>query len=102
MRVPLLIGCAATVLGGIAFAAHVEARHQLQADANVVRYAYRPMSAQQSAVHGSFVVQARRQAFLGEMPPNEACDHQVSDGTTSRDERWTACMSRFTGRQVAR
>ena len=102
MRVALLIGCAATVLGGIAFAAHVEARQQLQADANVVRYAYRSTSAQQNSVHGSFMVQARRQAFLGEMSPNEACEQQVSDGTTSRDERWTACMSRFTGRQVAR
>jgi|tagenome__1003787_1003787.scaffolds.fasta_scaffold20823168_2 hypothetical protein len=102
MRVALLIGCAATVLGGIAFAAHFEARQQFQTDPNVVRYAYRPMSAQQNSVHGSFVVQARRQAFLGEVSPNEECDQQVSDGTTSRDERWTACMSRFTRRQVAR
>jgi hypothetical protein len=102
MRVALSLGCAATVLGGIAFAAHFEARQWPQQNAGVVRYEYRPAAAAGNLAPVSFVVQARRQAFLGEKSPNEVCDLQVAGENARRDERWKACMSRFTGRQVAR
>jgi hypothetical protein len=102
MRVALIVGCMATVLGGIAFAAHFEARQRLQEDAGGVRYAYRPAAADGNLTPGSFVVQARRQAFLGEMSPNEACELHIADQKAGRDEQWKACMSRITGRQVFR
>jgi hypothetical protein len=92
----------ATVLGGIAFAAHFEAGQRFQEDAGMVRYAFRPVAAEGNLAPGSFVVQVRRQAFLGEMSPNEACELHVAGEKAGRDERWKACMSRFTGRQVVR
>jgi hypothetical protein len=102
MRVALILGCMATVLGGIAFAAHLEARQKFQVDSGMVRYAYRPAAADGNLALGSFVVQARRQAFLGEVSPNEACELHIADEKAGRDERWKACMTRVTGRQVAR
>jgi len=102
MRVVLILGCAATVLGGVAFAAHFETRQRLPGDAEVVRYAYRPAPAEGNLAQASFVVQARRQGFLGEKSPDEACELHIAAETARRDERWKACMSRITGRQVPR
>jgi len=102
MRVVLILGCAASVLGGLAFAAHFEARQRLQEDAEAVRYAYRPAPDEGNLAQGSFVVQARRQGFLGEKSPDEACELHIAAETARRDERWKACMSRITVRQVSR
>jgi len=101
MRVVLILGCAATVLGGVAFAAHFEARQRPQ-EAVEVRYSYRPAPAEGNLAQGSFVVQAQRQGFLGEKSPDQACELHIAAETARRDERWKACMSRITGRQVSR
>jgi hypothetical protein len=102
MRVVLILGCAATVLGGVAFAAHFETRQRVQRDAEVVRYAYRPAPADGNLAQSYFVVPARRQGFLGEKAPDEACELHIPAKSARRDERWKACMSRITGQQVSR
>jgi hypothetical protein len=98
MRIAVLCGCLVMVLGGISVAAHMNSHRGSAAGEGapgaVVRYAYADGARGRP---GNFVVQARREAFLGEMTPNETCA-AFSGNAGEGSEMWKACMSRLTGR----
>jgi hypothetical protein len=105
-----MLGCLATILGGITLAQYRDRRpdswESLQRPgrqtAVVAHYAY--LRAEQATglqrSHGSLFVQVRRDLFLGEMHPDEQCGRHSAGEGAGRDDRWETCMSRLTSRQT--
>ena len=114
MRLALIFGCLATILGGISVAAHKENRAWRQesvgssdivrfgGSAQPVRYSYSADAGTGAAQSRAFVISARREAFLGQAMPHEVCQNQPPAAGSASGEQFSACMSRFTSRQIKR